>query len=109
MSSDVKTAIEALPKAFRPEKAGNAQAQFQLDLSGDSGGKWILDVADGICVVHDGTADAPDVTVSMDAEDFVAMFNNQLDPVQAFMKGKIKVTGNLGLVMRLLNWFERGT
>jgi putative sterol carrier protein len=108
MSSEVKSAIEALPAAFLPEKAGNAEAQFQLDLSSSNDGQWLLEVADGQAVTREGIADAPDVTVSMDGKDFVAMFNNQLDPVKAFMGGKIKVSGNLGLVMQLLNWFERG-
>jgi putative sterol carrier protein len=105
----VKDAVQALPAAFLPERAGTAKAQFQLDLSGNSSGKWVLDVADGKCVVQEGTAEQPDVTVSMDGEDFVAMINNQLDPVQAFMGGKIRITGNLGLVMQFLNWFERGS
>jgi putative sterol carrier protein len=108
MSTEVKKAIEALPVAFLPEKAGGAKATFQLDLSGDSGGQWVLDVVDGKCEVREEVADKPDVTVSMDGEDFIALFNNQLDPVKAFMGGKIKVSGNLGLVMQLLNWFERG-
>jgi putative sterol carrier protein len=83
MSSEVTKSIEALPAAFLPEKAGTAKALFQLDLR-------------------------PDVTVTMDGDDFVALFSNELDPVKAFMGGKIKVSGNLGLVMQLLNWFDRG-
>jgi putative sterol carrier protein len=109
MSSEVKNAIAALPAAFLPEKAGNAKARFQLDLSGDDGGLWVMEVVDGKCTVQEATAENPDVTVSMAGEDFVAMFNNQLDPVQAFMGGKIKIAGNLGLVMQFLNWFERGS
>jgi putative sterol carrier protein len=109
MSSDAEKAIEALPAAFLPDKAGNAQALFQLDLAGENGGQWVLDVANGKCEVRQETAAKPDVTISMDGEDFVALFGNQLDPVRAFMMGKIKVTGNLGMVMQLLNWFERGS
>ena len=109
MSSEVRTAIQALPAAFLPEKAGNAKALFQLDLTGESGGKWVLDVADGECKVREQVAANPDVTVAMDALDFVALFDNQLDPVQAFMGGRIKVSGNLGLVMKFLSWFNRGS
>ena len=109
MSSEVDTVVQSLPDAFLPEKAGSAKACFQLDLTGDSGGKWILDVFDGVCEVQEQVAENPDVTVTMDGNDFVALFNNQLDPVQAFMGGKIKISGNLGLVMQFLNWFERGS
>ena len=108
MSSNIGEAIEALPRAFLPDKARNAKALFQLDLTGDDGGPWIVDVADGKCQVRQGVASQPDATLTMDAHDFVALFNNKLDPVQAFMAGKIKVAGNLGLVMQLLNWFQRG-
>jgi len=27
--------------------------------------------------------------------------------LQAFMSGRIKIAGNVGMVMQLLNWFER--
>ncbi len=106
MPSQAKEVIEALPTAFLPDKAGDIKALVQFALTGDGGGEWALEVADGKCEVREGTADQSDVTLTMDATDFVALVNGQLNPVQAFMGGKIKVTGNVGLVMQLLNWFK---
>ncbi|MEJ2732360.1 MAG: SCP2 sterol-binding domain-containing protein [Anaerolineae bacterium] len=107
MSSQVRQLLEAMPAAFMPDKAGSAKALIQLDLAGEGGGQWVLDIAQGECQVTEAKSPKPDVTVSMDAQDFAALYNNQLNPVQAFMAGKIKVTGNVGLVMQLLNWFDR--
>jgi putative sterol carrier protein len=107
MSSQVKEMIEAMPAAFLPDKAGNAKALIQLDLTGEEGGQWALDIADGECQVREEAAPQPDVTVTMAATDFVALYRNELNAIQAFLGGKIKVAGNVGLVMQLLNWFER--
>jgi len=107
MSSRVEETILAMPAAFLPDKAGDAKAQIQLDLTGEDNGLWFLDIADGQCKVSNEQAPQPNVTVTMSGEDFIALFNNQLNPVQAFMAGQIKVTGNVGLVLQLLNWFER--
>jgi len=100
--------IEAMPAAFVPEKAGNAKALIQFNLTGDGGGQWAVDVADGTCEVRQETIPQPDLTVTMGANDFVALYQNKLDPIQAFMGGKIKVSGNVGLMMQLLQWFRRG-
>jgi putative sterol carrier protein len=107
MASQVREMIEEIPTAFLPDKAGDAEALFQLDLSGDDGGQWMLEVAEGACTVQEGVASQPDVTVKMGSKDFVALLGNELDPVRAFMGGKIRVSGSVGLVMRLLQWFER--
>ena len=107
MSSKAEETIQAMPAAFLPERAGDATAQIQLDLTGEDAGQWFLDIADGQCQVKSGQTPEPNVTVTMSGEDFVALFNNHLNPVQAFMAGQIKVTGNVGLVLQLLNWFER--
>ena len=100
--------MEALPGAFLPEKAANTKALLQFNLTGEGGGLWAMNVADGKCQVREETASQPDVTVTMAADDFAALYGNQLNPVQAFMAGRIKVSGNVGLVMQLLNWFDRG-
>jgi putative sterol carrier protein len=108
MSSEVRKMMEALPAAFLPEKAGGTQALLQLDLTGDGGSQWQLEVTDGSCVVREGTALSPDATITMEAGDFLALLKRQLDPVQAFMGGKIKINGNMGLVLQFLNWFKLG-
>lgn len=106
MSSEARNLVEGMPGTFLPEKAGSATALIQLDLTGDGGGQWVLDVADGKCAVREEVAPKPDVKVTMDADDFVALTRNELDAVQAFMGGKIKVSGNVGLVMQLMQWFD---
>ena len=107
MASRIREMMEAMPGAFLAEKAGNGKALIQLVLGGDDGGNWVIDVANGQCQVREELAAKPDVTVTMDADDFVALYRNQMNPVSAFMSGKIKVSGNVGMVMQLLNWFER--
>ena len=106
--SEVKELIEAMPKAFKPEKASGAKAVIQLDLTGDQGGMWVLHVEDGTCQVLSDTASPPGVTVTMDANDFVALYRGDLDPIKAFMMGKVKIAGNVGLVAQMLQWFDRG-
>ena len=108
MSLQARQLVEAMPSAFLPQKAGQSKVVVQFNLDGDGGGEWVLDVADGKCTVREETAAEPDVTLAMAAGDFVALYENQLNPIQAFMGGKIKVTGNVGLVMQLLNWLDRG-
>lgn len=43
----------------------------------------------------------PDVTMTMSKDDFVRMFAGQLNPTSAFMSGKLKIKGDLGLAMKL--------
>jgi len=108
MSSEIRDTILAMPSKFVAEKAGNAKALIQLDLTGDSGGQFAIDIADGACTVREEAAEKRDVTVTMDGGDFVALTEGNLNAVQAFMGGKIKVAGNVGMVMQMLNWFKLG-
>lgn len=42
-----------------------------------------------------------DCVVEMSQEDFGAMLGGQLNPMNAFMSGKIKVKGDMGIAMKL--------
>jgi putative sterol carrier protein len=90
---------------FQPDRAGNLRAQFQFRLTGQDGGDWLVAVANKTCTVTQGVADKPDVTISMDATDFVKMVNGELQPVVAFMQGKIKLQGDMNLAMKVQELF----
>jgi len=102
-----KEIIEAMPGAFLPEKAKGLKATYQFQLTGEGGGNWVLEIANQQCQVKEGVAVGPDATISLAAADYVALVKGELDAVGAFMKGKLKVKGNMGLAMRALDLFQR--
>lgn len=102
-----KEIIEAMPNAFVPERAKGLKATYQFELTGEGGGNWVIEIADQQCQVRDGVAAEPDATISLAAADYVALVKGELDAVGAFMRGKLKVRGNVGLAMKALNLFER--
>ena len=102
-----KEIIEAMPRAFQPEKAQGLRATYQLELSGEGGGTWVMEIADGRCQVREGRADAPDGTLTMAANDYVALAKGELDVMGAFMSGRIQFQGDLGLAAKLPSLFKR--
>lgn len=103
-----KEVIEALSLAFQADKAKGMDATFQFELTGEGGGTWVAKIADGQCTVTEGGIDNPSATISMEAADYVAIAQGKLDMARAFMGGKIKVKGNMGLVMKLPDLFKIG-
>ena len=76
-----------------------------FNLTGDGGGQWAVKVADGTCKVVEGGVDNPTATIKMDANDYVDMTGGKLNPMMAFMSGKIKVDGDLNSVMKFQQLF----
>jgi len=70
---------------------------FKLTIEG--GQSWIFDCR-GIAHVRqeDGSAEC---TVSMSADDLVAIATGTLNPQVAFLQGRLKVKGNPNLALRL--------
>jgi putative sterol carrier protein len=64
---------------------------------GDAG-KIFLDGGAGKVSAEDAAADT---TIKVKLEDFVDMAGGKLDPTSAFMQGKLKVEGDMGVAMQL--------
>ena len=65
-------------------------------------GKWHLDLKNGEGSIGSGEpATKPDVTIILKKETFLKIFNRQLKPATAFMKGEVKLSGDLSKILSL--------
>ena len=98
--TNVAELFNNMPARFQSEKAADTNMTLMFDLSGDDGGQWNVKIADGKLDVNEGATTDPTATVKMDAGDFQAMSSGSLNPMMAFMTGKVKVEGDLNSVMK---------
>ncbi|MFO0692841.1 MAG: SCP2 sterol-binding domain-containing protein [Polyangiales bacterium] len=86
-----------------PDVATAVDAKFQFNVSGDGGGVFVLNFKQGTTSNFLSTEPASDAQciVNVSGEDWAAMLAGQLDPMAAFMGGKVKVDGDLSLAMKL--------
>ncbi|NJN54322.1 MAG: SCP2 sterol-binding domain-containing protein [Anaerolineae bacterium] len=93
--------LTQMPANVDPSKIAGMNATIVFDLSGDNGGQWTVNIADGAATVTEGADPTAAATIKMADTDYVAMMNGSLNPMMAFMSGKIKVEGDLNTVMKL--------
>ena len=84
------------------EAAAGKTASIQQVIGGDDGEThyWIR-IADGAIDMGVGDIDTPDATITQSFDTAVALAKSELSPVTAFMTGKIKIAGNMGLLLGL--------
>lgn len=67
-------------------------------------GKLFIDGAAAKVSNEDAAADA---TVTVDFEDFKKLASGALDPMMAYMSGKLKVAGDMAVAMKLQTIFSK--
>lgn len=106
MPLTVAELMEKMPGAFIPEKAAGLEAAIQFKFTGAEPGDWNAVIKDGKVDVERGTHPSPKMTLTADSQDYVKIFTGELDGMQAFMQGKIKLSGDLNLAMKLMQMFK---
>ena len=107
MPLTVADLMEKMPGAFIPEKAQGLDALIHFKFTGAEPGEWNAAIKDGKVEVTKGEAPRPaNMTLTADPADYVKIFTGELDGMQAFMQGKIKLAGDLNLAMKLMQMFK---
>jgi len=93
-------------RAFRPEAAEGLDAIIQYRLTGEEAGDYIINIGNDQCKVAEGIAEEPNVTLTADGRDFAEVLLGKANGMQYFMTGKLKLSGDLNLAMKLTSFFK---
>jgi SCP-2 sterol transfer family len=85
----------------KPDVVGKINAIYQFNISGPGGGTWSVDCTQPGGKVHFGPAASAKCTVSATDQNFLDIVNGKLNAQMAFMSGKLKIQGDMGLAMKL--------
>ena len=76
-------------------------AAYQFNLTGDTGGSWVIEIRPDKKEVRVGVEEGCQCAITMTDKDFMAMVSGGLNPQMAFMTGKLRVKGDMGLALKL--------
>ncbi len=103
-AASVKDVFERhMPERLRskPDLVEKINAVYQFNISGPSGGQWSVDCTQAGGTIVPGQAAAPKCTVTCSDGDFLSIVNRKMNAQMAFMSGKLKIQGDMGLAMKL--------
>ena len=103
----VKEIFSQMPANINPDAAKGMNSVIQFNLTGDGGGNWHVIIKDGTAAVNEGTHASPNMTMTIAAQDYVDMISGKLNGQMAFMSGKLKIAGDMGLAMKMQSLFKR--
>ncbi|GLH69038.1 hypothetical protein GETHPA_05710 [Geothrix rubra] len=107
MALTVDGIFSLMPELFLPEKAQGLSVSVYYQVTGEGGGDYTCAIENGAFTLkREPKADATS-TVVIAAEDWIALNEGKLDPMQAFMTGKLKGTGDLGLLQKFPKFFKK--
>ncbi len=90
--------VEQVRKAYADADAGKVKEHvaFQFNITGEGSGAFYLEVSDGKVNVEPYQYFDRDVLVTASADVILDIAEGRLDPVKAYLTGKLKAEGNLG-------------
>jgi len=103
----VAETFETMQTIFNPTAAAGLKKTIQWDISGEQAGKWAFKIEKQTCQLIPGGVEKADMTFHLKDQDWLAIAEGKLDPMKAFTQGKVKVTGDMMLAMRIPNLFPR--
>lgn len=88
-------------EAFRQAATGQKATIQQVITSADGETHYWITIADGQIDLGVGDVPSEDATITQSYDAAAALARGELSPVTAFMTGKLKIAGNMGLILGL--------
>src|SRR2546421_7783299 len=85
----------------RPDISKAVNSVYEFNITGDNGGVWTVDLTKEPGVVTPGTTGQAKCTVTATTGDFMNIVSGKMNAQMAFMSGKLKIKGDMGLAMKL--------
>jgi len=99
MSADTNN-LESITGTIREKVGADAGLNATIKFAFTDGGVLFIDGKSKPNAVHNDDLPA-DCTVKVSFEDFGKLMARKLDPTTAFMMGKIKIEGDMGIAMKV--------
>lgn len=101
-SDTVAPAMNMIKAQLSADLVSKIKGVYAFKISDATPADWYLDLANGDGNLESGTFDGKtNCTMTMKADVFNKMVNGALKPTNAFMSGKLKIKGDMGLAMKL--------
>jgi len=104
--AEVRKALNDMSSSADMKKLEGMNATILFDITGEDPGVWTVKVHDGEVTVEEGKVGTPGVTVEAASEDLVALIKGELNPMAAFMQGRLKVKGDMSVAMKMQKLFS---
>jgi putative sterol carrier protein len=98
MYGSARQFFEELPAKADRGRASDLTASYRFEI--EDAGTWRVDVRGGAVTVAESDAPA-DCMIATDEKTFLGIVSGEQNPMGAFMTGKIRVDGDMGLALRL--------
>ena len=89
----------------RKSELSGVAALIKFDISGPDGGMWVVDLNDHSIGIRESDESA-NCTLSATDSNFIKLVNRELKPETAILTGKVKISGDVALAMRLATLFK---
>ena len=106
MSETAREIIEQMPNFLQPAEAGDLKADIQFKFTGLEPGNYFVHVEGGKSTFNEGLSANPRTTLNCKSEVWQAIIGGTMDAFQAFMKGNLKVEGDMTIALRLQKIFK---